>query len=181
MIEEVWNSFLKLGGPAISPTAPGASKRAIEAFSLKDGVILNLGCGQHGYTQEFRDKGFAVVEADYNPSDDTIIPIDMHDLSRFYDFHFEGVFTGNVLEHAMAPFIVFTEINKVLETGGRWLCVIPANHADWIKDENHFFVPSKEQLEEFLKRSGFELVWFEYTPDGKMNYFEAVKVKNYEL
>lgn len=180
MNQEKWNKYLKAGGPYSGDCAPDDTPPAIEKWEIK-GKILDIGCGKGGWTHMLKNKG-EVIGLDIQPKENDygFIPVkgDMHELP-FADKTFDGVFCGNSFEHALAPYIVMCEINRVLKVGGELLIIIPEANERWVKDGWHISVLNEVQIDSLCDKTNFEKI---EAYDGKyMLIYKVKKVKDVGL
>ena len=118
--------------------------------------VLDIGCGTGRIVEFLRlQKMINAVGTTINPlefKEGVSILADMHDLP-FHNEEFDGVIAWDSLEHAVAPYIVLTEIFRVLKSGGKFLCFIPGE--DWIDCDYHCLVLTLEQMKHLCKLVGF--------------------------
>jgi 2-polyprenyl-3-methyl-5-hydroxy-6-metoxy-1,4-benzoquinol methylase len=97
--------------------------------------ILDVGCGDGYFCQEFIKMGYIVSGIDIsiealkiakknNPKGNFII----HDLSEnlpFKDNYFDFIWCSEVLEHLLLPYFLLCEIKRVLQTNGKLFLTVP--------------------------------------------------------
>jgi len=90
---------------------------------LRHGKLLIIGAGD-GYEIEVAEQlGFSEVKGlvylEKEKTSDKLIIGDMHELP-FPDKEFDFVYSKETLEHAIAPYVVACEINRVLKINGKF-------------------------------------------------------------
>ena len=180
----------------IYPQPPDAGHRewAYEAFEwimttayagrLGEGdEVLDVGCGQGFMCPTFEDAGFnwtgVTIGADFKEArhflaslaidprkvweaDMTFLPFDANS--------FDLVFARHVLEHSPFPIITLMEWHRVAKPES-WMCLVaPAPHYWLSGGKNHYSLVPKENLEWWLRRSGWEPV-HRFTFDNRMLSF----------
>ena len=183
--QESWKKFLNYGGPKSGGCAPYTTAKHIPDFvnaMSKPAKVLDVGAGDLTYSRILTLAGCQVSAIDYQYPEGHLQNIDgieqkageMHDIP-YPNEYFDGIFANHVVEHALAPLIVFHEFNRVLKTGGALFIGVPDHVARWVKDKNsgHLFVPTKLQLENFAEFSGFELLKYERKGENEGSTDEA--------
>lgn len=109
-------------------------------IEYKDKKILLLGCGAGYEVQVLREAGFTnLFGTTYDrhelkhKKDDSIIFSDMHELD-FEDNTFDFIYSKEVLEHSLAPYIALCELNRVLKVNGEFVHYIAEGEkkqTDW--------------------------------------------------
>jgi ubiquinone/menaquinone biosynthesis C-methylase UbiE len=127
-------------------------------------TVLDLGCGDGWSVHTLMQRGFEVTGVTINPREvkhakekyniDLYLQ-DMHDL-QFNDHWFDCVYCRECYEHAVAPYIVLCEINRVLELGGHALIHVP--NQDWVREPSHFSVFNTAQMDEMFRKCLFDVV-----------------------
>lgn len=147
----------------IFPFPVGQGQRAMEdklfsRLGLKPGSkVLDAGAGSGYVAMHMASKGLDITAIDITPfhvesakrniqshrMDDkvTVLLEDYHDLSRFPDNSFDGIFTMETFVHADDPVKVLKNFYRILKPGG----VLVQHEADYIKDS--------ELLQEVLRLS----------------------------
>lgn len=158
---------------------------------LSHNPILDVGCGRgmlvdwlrkhkknaFGITIMFKD--IVVGNKKYQFSRDILRLGDMHEIP-FPDNHFEAIHCKDVYEHAIAPFIVMCEFNRILKIGGLCYIVIPGT--EWIKCDYHYSLLNEAQMREMFRKCNFELRHIEVgkPPVGGTQFscYSAYKIGN---
>jgi 2-polyprenyl-3-methyl-5-hydroxy-6-metoxy-1,4-benzoquinol methylase len=95
--------------------------------------VLDIGAGAGIDMKVLMDKGYEVTGIGFGDENIRyareelgieIIQMDMHAL-KFKDETFDGILSIQTFEHALSPFIVASEISRVLKFGGRALIDTP--------------------------------------------------------
>jgi ubiquinone/menaquinone biosynthesis C-methylase UbiE len=144
--------------------------------------ILDVGCGDGWTVGQFRARGKEAVgiticaddlrgaETDWHQR---LLVADMHDLP-FADHTFDLTYLRHVLEHAIAPFIVLCEMNRVLREGGFLFIAMPPFESDeWMFAPHHYSLLHKRQVRNLLNKTQF-LLQRSWEPPGEQCYL-AVK------
>jgi len=166
------------------PPDPGHLEWALEAFSwimttiyldrpIERDRVLDVGCGQAFMCPVFESqnfdwtgvtigddfkharaflsgKGFDIAKV--QEADMTFLP--------FEDETFDLIFARHVLEHSPFPIITLMEWRRKAKKDG-WLCLVaPAPHWWKSKGRNHYSIVPTENLEWWLRRSGWEPVHY---------------------
>ncbi len=79
---------------------------------------------------------------------------DMHELP-FDDESFDIVLIMHTLEHSIAPYIVLTEIHRVLKPGGEIMIVMPEEGDNNTSSQQHYMVLTFRQLFNLLYKTNF--------------------------
>lgn len=173
MTSEKWNTFLKGAHyPAsLTSTDEGRRKEAVDyvTYALKntpkDAHILVLGCGDGYEVKMVRELGYTSVLGLTGHEDelrlskeqeiDGIYLADMHEMP-FEDGQFDMVISKETLEHALSPYIVLYEVNRVLKTEGKFCHLIPAGahkQLDWY----HYHCPPPYVWVDLLLKTNMEV------------------------
>lgn len=134
--------------------------------------VLDVGCGQ-GMAQPMWEKwgmeyyGCAIGE-DVIKAQELGRNVKKMDFSflDFEDSSFDLVFSRHSAEHAFSPLLALMEWHRVSKS---WLgLVVPAPEHYGVSGRNHYYVLYKEQWENLLNQSGWNVLWYdEYSDDGK--------------
>lgn len=126
--------------------------------------VLDVGCGT-GFAQDFfaqDGKNYMGVtlgsDAEVGAAAGRdIIKADFTFLNMFNDNEFDLVLSRHSLEHSPMPLLTLMEWNRVTSA---YLClVVPApEHFGWV-GKNHYSVMHREQVEAYLRRAKFDVVW----------------------
>lgn len=161
MNNKKWAKYLK---QFIGPV----SDRAIPCLLYLDWLndcdrILDVGCGTGRLAAYLQKKGKNVTGISLNPQEIQIgnersgmkLDIwegDIHEIPSS-DKLFDAVIAWDVLEHTLAPYIILSEVYRVLKPGGKLLCFIPGK--DWIDCGYHCIVLTGDQLRHLVRIVGF--------------------------
>jgi len=147
--------------------------------------ILDLGAGDGYAAGELLKKNKQVVAVSINPKEvdymkhngiNAVIE-DMHILS-FTDNYFDCVYMRQVFEHSLAPFVVLSEISRVLKPKGYLMLIVPPEIDICLSNSTsvylhnsaskHYSVLTEIQLKTLWEKVGFILrnKWVLITPHG---------------
>ena len=139
--------------------------------------VLDIGCGAGYALKELQGKGKEVCGIDITQENGLwanerlslgLTIGDMHDLP-FDDNSFDGVLIWDAFEHSFAPMIVLWEIYRVLQPGGRLLMYLPPD--TWMEHRVHMLIPTRQQMEEMLRKSALKLESVGSDPSNGMLLF----------
>lgn len=106
--------------------------KVLERASLKEGRVLDLGCGTGDRLQVFKNRGFQVYGVEISESaltsekgSKSTIFLGTLDGAKFPDGYFDMVVAYNVLEHLHRPAEVIREVKRVLKKDGFFVVQIP--------------------------------------------------------
>jgi SAM-dependent methyltransferase len=168
-----------------------------------DTNILDVGCGSGywlekmkaaGYdqltgitlddtdVQHCRSRGVNVVKGDFTFTD-------------FTDDSFGFIFCRHAIEHSPYPIMTLMELNRLLKPGGMMYIEVPAPDQDRKHEENlnHFSIMGAKMWLNLIKRTGFEVQWFQeldldlqdkidfVTVDQKEKWYCCVAIKNHDV
>ena len=190
MNNDIWKSYLSFNKnlPIEDTTQPLQSIIGIHLnyISTKHQDILDLGAGDGYAANTLMDKGKNVTAASLNPKEVNYmlsrginaVEEDMHNLS-FEDNSFDCVYMRQTLEHALAPYMVMSEVYRVLKDDGHFILIVPPEiditntNGGFIYAHNfsskHYSVLTEVQLYTLWTKVGFELenMWILQTINGK--------------
>jgi ubiquinone/menaquinone biosynthesis C-methylase UbiE len=134
----------------------------------RDGFIVDIGAGC-GYvvntlkSLNYKAEGLTISRADAAAHGLTLC--DMHDLP-YKDSSVDVVIAQHVIEHALSPKLLLTEIFRVLRVDGLLLVDTPVTPGG-IEGINraHFYTFSADQYLDMLKKNGFLITKAEYIRD----------------
>ena len=138
-------------------------------FTLKEGNILDVGCGQGVAIEYFTNKGFSTIGITLNNEDLQKCKEKGHEIyemdQSFLDFddeEFDLVWCRHCLEHSIFPYFTLGELFRVLKHGGCLSVEVLAPDTDCKHqtNQNHYSVLGKSMWIELMKRTGFTLVDF---------------------
>jgi len=127
--------------------------------------VLDVGCG-NGFAEEIfsqeigipRYEGVCLGE-DYLVAKEKGISVRNEDFSflSVEDDWVDLVFARHALEHSPMPIPTLMEWHRVTRN---WLCVIVPDIDFWgVKSPNHYSIAPIEQVESWIERAGFKIVW----------------------
>jgi 2-polyprenyl-3-methyl-5-hydroxy-6-metoxy-1,4-benzoquinol methylase len=136
--------------------------------------ILDVGCGSGIFLSYLNNKKFNRYGLEINNEGLRIcqkkkIPVFSTDLMKtnFGDIKYNAITLIHVLEHLPSPVKVLTKINKIIETDGVLVLVVPNNMSfgcrigkeNWFHLDcpRHLFIPSKETIKWLAEASGFRV------------------------
>jgi len=146
---------------------------------LKDGNVLDIGCGCGHITLEALRKGHKVTAMDISPDflelaksmclkkgyEADFHLMDVKDIKRFSRDSFDNIICLDVLEHIDKDEEVLRSINHVLKDDGRLLLLVPAIKSMYgINDQDlgHFRRYDKKDLVKKLEKNGFSISGVRY-------------------
>jgi len=135
---------------------------------LPQGKVLDAGCGEGRMLRLLAEKGYQVVGMDLsresllraqkqNPN----APLVLSDLESlpFSPESFDGVISGEVLEHLEDDERAVQEFHRVLKKGGIAIITVPAHPELWSLDDQwsgHKRRYKKEELEKLFEKNHFQ-------------------------
>lgn len=135
------------------PQAPGAK-------------VLDVGCGQGGALEMFRDAGLDPLGVTLGPDVEVcrgkglnVLEMDLSFLD-FPDASFDLVWCRHAIEHSVFPFFTLSELHRVLRPGGVLYLEAPApdTACRHQANPNHYSVLGKSMWLELIRRTGFPQV-----------------------
>ena len=166
------------------PPDAGPIEWALEAFvwimttiylkkEIERDKVLDVGCGQAFMCPVFERENFdwtgVTIGDDYREARavlrrNGVDPSKVHKADMtflpFDDDTFDLVFARHVLEHSPFPIITLMEWHRVTKKPG-WLCLVaPAPHWWLSRGRNHYSIVPLDNLEWWLRRSGWEPVHY---------------------
>ncbi|MEK6884727.1 MAG: class I SAM-dependent methyltransferase, partial [Nanoarchaeota archaeon] len=156
-----------------------------EKFNIvfENSSFLDIGCGNGIQLLKLKRMGAKSVSGVTASDSDcesgknigiNIVKCDMHEL-EFDDKTFDVILLHQSLEHAISPYIVLCEVNRILKDNGFIHIVIPEDDIVWSFTSLHFWCPTMYQLSALLQRSGFTPV-YNYRGTFSINSNEIKKV-----
>jgi len=121
-----------------------------------EGRVLDLGAGSAKYKDILLKKATDYVACDVQYNKNINVICDVANLV-FPAESFDTVISTQVLEHVKNPFVVVSEIKKVLKPGGCAIITVPFM-IPYHPDPHDNFRFSKEGLETLVKSQNFEVV-----------------------
>lgn len=140
-----------------------------EAQLIVNDQLLDLGCGDGRYMQEFNNLNYKCKGIDKGKFDDGEYLIDDFDLDKdilpFDDYSFDIVFTKSTIEHLYMTCNFLQEANRVLAKGGKIIVLTPAWEYNWkwfYDDPTHIKPFHRKGLQDALRMADFRDVKVEY-------------------
>lgn len=142
---------------------------------VKNGLLLDVGCGNGNAMERFKERGWQVVGTDFdakavNEAKDKGLDVHLGDLKElaFPGNTFDVVFLSHVIEHVPFPIDALSEYYRILKPGGYLIAITPnANSTSHKKFKHHWrglevprhlqiFTPTS--LADAAKKAGFTKV-----------------------
>jgi SAM-dependent methyltransferase len=128
------------------------------------GRLIDLGCGKAPLYGTYKDHVDSVTCVDWGDSYHESLHLDHEcDLScslPFADRSFDTVVLSDVLEHVPDPAMLWREMARILEPGGKLLMNVPFFY--WIHEKPHDYYRYTEfALRRFASEAGFEILELE--------------------
>ena len=135
--------------------------------------ILDGAVGLGQLAGRMQQRGYRVVGIDYSfeaalhVNRTSAIPVVVGDMTRmpFRNGAFDGVTTGETLEHLDDDASAAAEIARVLREGGACVATVPALQSLWTASDDYFEHRrrySRAQLEEMFRRAGLDVARSSY-------------------
>ena len=147
--------------------------RFIDPLNLhKHAEILDLGCGPGYFLDAMKQRDFTNVTGVSLSAEDVntatkkqhqVIRSDMNFLSN-RDESVDMLFCRHSLEHSPFPYITLLEYNRILKPNGYLYIEVPAPDCERPHEENrnHYSILGRSMWLSLLKRSGFDVTWYDY-------------------
>lgn len=103
---------------------------ALSLMSKNKSLILDVGCGNGGFSRKIAKCGRKVVGVDLikkRPADDFLYAIAKAEMLPFKNFIFDQIFCLDVMEHVKNDELVAREVNRTLKKGGELIITAPSN------------------------------------------------------
>ena len=182
MYEKGWNMLELMGWPlAWSARRPHTMLKQIPGYNaiVKGAIknrfkrLLDFGCGHGVSVLELRARdGFDIVGLDpFSPTTDPHIILTPLKDRRFADGEFDGIFTIETMEHITNVLEIFSELHRILKTGGVLLVQTsrledPKYQSEgekwfYLEDpKTHVAIYSEETMRRIAEKTGFRSVQF---------------------
>lgn len=180
MNEKTWNMYLNMrseGARDLGDLKQGHRKYTLDDFETwmkKNSLARNdfkdcykkmliIGCGDGCEVDYMIKLGFDAFGIDfddikfgrYPKLEGRMMKMDMHEinLSGNYDI----IYTSHAVEHAISPYIVFCQMNRMLRTGGLAYISMPRHTEIWVNDPQHLSVLTELQAVAMAEKTGFHM------------------------
>lgn len=156
--------------------------RFIEPLKIpKTAKILDLGCGPGYFLDVMKAQGYTDVLGLTMSPEDIKSNIDKGNQVKQSDMNFladrdetvDMLFCRHSLEHSPFPYITLLEYNRVLKPNGCLYIEVPQPDCERPHEENrnHYSILGRSMWLNLLKRTGFDVEWYDYEipirfPDG---------------
>jgi len=148
--------------------------RFIDPLGLpKNAAVLDLGCGPGYFLDEMSARDYTNVVGITLSNDDALTCTNKGHSVRLSDMNFlvdpaesiDMLFCRHSLEHSPFPYITLLEYNRVLKQNGVLYIEVPAPDADRVHENNrnHYSIMGKTMWLSLMKRSGFNIVSYDYS------------------
>lgn len=148
-------------------------KRFVDPMKLPvESKIIDLGCGHGYFLDAMRERGFKnIIGITLSPDDIDLCKDKGHAVSardmNFLDQVDESIdflFCRQSLEHSPFPYLTLLEYNRVLKPGGRLYIEVPQPDAETLEEDkpNHYSILGRTMWLSLLKRTGFDVDWYDY-------------------
>lgn len=148
-------------------------KKFVDPLNLPVGSrILDLGCGPGYFLDEMKQRGYTNMQGVGLSNEDldlcrqsghNVIKSDMNFLAD-RDESVDFLFCRHSLEHSPFPYITLLEYNRILKPNGKLYIELPMPDCDQLHEENknHYSILGRSMWLSLLKRTGFDVEWYEY-------------------
>jgi SAM-dependent methyltransferase len=177
MNQERWDRYLHMrdeGAKFSGDLDQGHRKYTLDDFKTWWGKIakrymfnkmLVVGCSDGSEVKYMTEKGFDAKGIDMDGRLFDTYPKEIRERLRVMDMHeiklnpgsFDIIYMCHTLEHALAPYIVLCQLNKVLRMGGLAYISMPVHCDAWCADNQHINVMTELQMLHLAAKTGFEL------------------------
>lgn len=147
--------------------------RFIDPLNIpKTAAILDLGCGSGYFLDEMQKRGYTNVAGVTLGNDDIELCTARSHKVRKGDINFlpdpdesiDMLFCRHSIEHSPFPYITLLEYNRVLKQLGTLYIEVPApdNERSHEDNKNHYSILGRTMWLNLLKRTGFDVNWYDY-------------------
>ena len=166
------------------PTDAGHTKWANQVFEkwfMPNGLgesVLDVGCGDTAFMKSrFESVGMKYTGVAVRTINPEIVNADFSFLD-FDDNSFDVIFSRHSLEHSPMPIITLMEWNRV---SSHLLCLILPNPITYgWAGRNHYSMLHPDQVEFLLNRSGWHIIWTDFSEESELRYMcEKVQKSEY--
>lgn len=157
-------------------------KRFVDPLNVpKTAKILDLGCGPGYFLDTMKAQGYTDVTGLTMSTEDfdantakgnSVQRSDMNFLAD-RDETVDMLFCRHSLEHSPFPYITLLEYNRVLKPNGHLYIEVPQPDCERPHEDNrnHYSILGRSMWLNLLKRTGFDVTWYDYEvpiqyPDG---------------
>lgn len=148
-------------------------RRFVDPMQLSvESKIIDLGCGHGYFLDAMRERGFKnIIGITLSPDDIDVCKNKGHAVSsrdmNFLDQVDESIdflFCRHSLEHSPFPYLTLLEYNRVLKPGGRLYIEVPQPDTEVPQEDNpnHYSILGRSMWLSLLKRTGFDVDWYDY-------------------
>ena len=99
------------------------------AAPAKEKTALDIGCRDGYWSERLKEKGYRVSALDIKPSYAGAMTHDAEDGLPYADHSFDLVWCTEVVEHLQKPESLFSEIDRVLRSGG--IAILTTPNSSW--------------------------------------------------
>ena len=156
--------------------------------------VLECGCGEGVFINFFSKISFRLISFDLSTSiikklkkrfpDNELHVCDLTNMP-YVDKCFDLVFAIDVIEHTNQSEIALAEINRVIKDNGLLALSVPSIKWDYIltlirggrSDFGHYDQYKKEEILALLRKTGFEIIYFEEMQELICALYEGLLVK----
>jgi ubiquinone/menaquinone biosynthesis C-methylase UbiE len=155
------------------------ARRSLVKKLVKDGNILEIGCGVGSLISALEDKNRKVIGID--PSKTAIkmakqkikkmnlknifVVVGLGEKISFSNDFFDSVICTDVLEHIKEDLDLLIELRRILKKGGIAIISVPALQKLWGKqddEQHHYRRYSMIELERLLEKANFKIIFIRY-------------------
>ena len=147
--------------------------RFIDPLEIKkDATILDLGCGPGYFLEEMQAReytdvvGITASREDVETCEQKQLKARLGDMNLLpeKDESVDLLFCRHAIEHSPFPYFSLLEYNRVLKPKGKLYIEVPAPDCDRPHEDNlnHYSIMGRKMWLSLLKRSGFDVSWYDY-------------------
>lgn len=157
----------------------------------KDATILDLGCGPGYFLEEMQARNYTNAVGITASREDVEICEQKNLKARLGDMNFlperdesvDLLFCRHAIEHSPFPYFSLLEYNRVLKPKGKLYIEVPAPDCDRPHEDNlnHYSIMGRKMWLSLLKRSGFDVSWYDYQFPVQFAGSEEVLTEKYYI